>query len=84
MPPLKQCSLKFIHDILYERKKRLNQKDVPNRKIPNWPELGVKNCWNMITENCPEVLEYLPDPHGKNEVLPPREYFWQVVYALRP
>ena len=38
----------------------------------------------MIKEHCPEVLHYLPDPHGKNEILPEREFFWQVVYALKP
>ena len=69
---------------MHKRKKVLHQKNVPAKKIPGWPELGVKNCWGMIEQHCPEVLEYLPDPHGKNNILPEREFFWQVVYALRP
>jgi hypothetical protein len=53
MPSLKNCRLKHIQDILYQRKKVLLQKDVPAKKIPSWPELAVKNCYGMIKENCP-------------------------------
>ena len=53
MPSLKNCRLKHIQDILYQRKKVLLQKDVPAKKIPSWPELAVKNCYDMIKENCP-------------------------------
>ena len=53
MPSLKNCRLKHIQDILYQRKKVLLQKDVPAKKIPSWPELAVKNCYEMIKENCP-------------------------------
>ena len=53
MPSLKNCMLKHIQDILYSRKKVLQQKDVPAKKIPSLPELAVKNCYAMIIENCP-------------------------------
>ena len=36
----------------------------------------------MIIEGCPEVLKYLPDVTGKQQLLPERDYFWTVVYTL--
>ena len=84
MPSLKNCRLKHCQDIMYGKKKVLLQKDVPAKRIPGWPELSVKNCYGMITQNCPEALEYLPDPHGKEQKLPEREFFWQVMYSQFP
>ena len=84
MPSLKNCRLQHIQDILHKRKKVLLQKNVPAKKIPSWPELSVKNCYANVIESCPEALEYLPDPHGKEQKLPEREFFWQVVYSLFP
>jgi hypothetical protein len=84
MPSLKNCRLKHIQDILYKRKKVLLQKNVPAKKVPAWPELSVKQCYGIIAANCPEALDYLPDLHGKEQKLPEREFFWQVVYSLFP
>jgi len=30
------------------------------------------------------VKDYLPDPHGKEQKLPEREFFWQVMWTLIP
>ena len=30
------------------------------------------------------VLEYLPDPHGKEQKLPERDFFWTVMWTLIP
>ena len=65
LPSLKNCRLQHIHDILSKRKKVLELKDCSAKITPNWPELSVKNCYPTVVKNCPEVLEYLPDPHGK-------------------
>jgi len=35
-----------------------------------------------VIKNCPQVLEYLPDPHGKEQKLPEREFFWTVMWTL--
>ena len=64
LPPLTKCQRKFLNQIMYQRKKYLLQKDVPAFNIPRWPELYVQNCYKTVTEGCPEVLEYLPDPCG--------------------
>ena len=69
---------------MYGRKKVLLQKNVPAKKIPGWPELSVKNCYGLITQNCPEALDYLPTPSGKEQKLPEREFFWMIVYSLFP
>ena len=84
MPTLKNCRLSHIQDILYGKKKVLYQKDVPAKKIPGWPELSVKNCYSMIIENCKDALDYLPEPYGKEQRLPEREFFWMVIYSLYP
>lgn len=58
---------------------------MPAKKVPAWPELSVKQCYGIVTNNCPEALDYLPDPHGKeHEKLPERDFFWMVVYSLFP
>ena len=59
-------------------------KDVSAKKTPSWPELSVKNCYRTVTKNCPAVLDYLPDPHGKEQKLPEREMFWSVMHTLMP
>ena len=38
-------------------------KDVPAKKVPNWAELGVKNCYERALK-LPDVADYLPDPWG--------------------
>ena len=37
-----------------------------------------------MIKNCPQVLEYLPDPHGKEQKLPERDFFWTVMWTLIP
>ena len=54
------------------------------RPIPSWGELGVKNIYPIVIENVPEILQYLPDPHGKEQRLPERQFFYAVVATLYP
>lgn len=46
------------------------------------PELNVKVCYHKITTECPEVLQYLPDPYGKKLQLPDNEFFWKILYSI--
>lgn len=46
------------------------------------PELNVNKCYYTIIEQCPQVLDYLPDPFGKKQQLPDNEFFWKVLYSL--
>ena len=46
--------------------------------------MSVKNCYQQVVSNCPKVLEYLPDPHGKEQKLPERDFFWSVMWTLIP
>ena len=55
-----------------------------HKLVPKWPELSVKRCYQNVIECCPDVLRYLPDPHGMEQKLPEREFFWRVMYALYP
>ena len=56
---------------------------MPARKVPNWPELAVKNAYEHAVK-LPGVLEYLPEPQGTEENLrlPERDFFWKVLIAL--
>ena len=65
-------------------KKWLHRDDVSNKLVPTWPELSVKRCYQNVIECCPDVLRYLPDPHGHEQKLPEREFFWKVVQTLYP
>jgi hypothetical protein len=60
----------------------LLQKNVSAKKVPSWPELSVKNCYHNAVQGLPELLNYLPDPHGKEQRLPERDFFWSVMYTL--
>ena len=46
------------------------------------PELNVNKCYYTIIEQCPQVLDYLPDPFGKKQQLPDNEFFWKILYSL--
>ena len=84
MPSLKNCRLQHIQDILTKKKKVLKLEDCSARIVPSWSELSVKNCYPTVVKNRPEVLEYLPDPYGKEQRLPEREFFWTVMWTLLP
>ena len=59
-------------------------KDVPSRIVPHFPELALKECYPKAIDAFPDIKEYLPDPWGKDQRLPEREFFWRVMYALHP
>ena len=82
MPSKKKCTLRHIQDVLCKRKKVLLSSQCCHKKVPKWPELSVKECYDKITTGCPQVLEYLPTPTGKVPQLPEREFFWTVVYTV--
>ena len=82
MPNLKRCTLSHIQEILSKKKKVLLLKECCFKKVPSWPELSVKQCYDTVVRNCPDILLYLPTPTGKEVRLPEREFFWTVVYSL--
>ena len=82
MPTLKNCRLQHIQDVLSKKKKVLKVCETNPRQIPSWPELGVKHIYPIVVENVPEILDYLPDPHGKEQRLPERQFFYAVVATL--
>ena len=84
MPTLKNCRLQHIQDVLSKKKKVLKICETNPRPIPSWGELGVKNIYPIVIENVPEILQYLPDPHGKEQRLPERQFFYAVVATLYP
>ena len=58
---------------------------MPARKIPHWPQLAVKLIYPQVTKMVPDILDYLPDLHGKDEDrYPERDYFYRVLNALHP
>ena len=65
------------------QKKCLLQQDVPNRQVPQWPQLSVKVVYPKVLLQCPDVLEYLPDEEDNCHGLPPREFFFAVLSAIR-
>ena len=86
MPPLKATRLQHIQDILSGKKKALQQKDVPARHIPRWPELSVKIIYPQMIQTHPDLKNYLPEVQGSegNERLPDRDFFYKVLFALYP
>jgi hypothetical protein len=77
MPPLKSTRLQHYQAIFCGRKKALLQKDVPARHVPHWDELAVKIIHPQVLAQLPELVDYLPDPQGKNDKrLPDRDFFY--------
>ena len=52
--------------------------------MPHWPQLSVRECYPLAIKELPGLVDYLPDPWGKDNRLPEREFFWKVMYALYP
>ena len=52
--------------------------------MPHFPELAIKECYPNAIKNLPGLVNYLPDPWGKDKRLPEREFFWRVMYAVYP
>ena len=68
-----------------KRKKVLSTKNVPARKVPQWPQLAIKLIYPQIARMAPDVLEYMPDIEGKKEDrFPERDFFYRVLNALHP
>jgi hypothetical protein len=84
LPSLQATRTAFLDEILKGKKKVLKQKDVPARVVPQWNELSVKECYPKAVETLPGLIDYLPDPWGKDKRLPERDFFWKVMYALFP
>ena len=59
------------------------QRDAPqNHRIPNWPELSVRNVYPVATR-LPGVLERLPDEWTGN-LRTDKNFFWCTVRAQHP
>ena len=85
LPSLKATRLQHLQDIMCSKKKVLRQKDVPARKIPQWPQLAVKLIYTQVAKMVPDILDYLPDLQGKDEDrYPERDFFYRVLNALHP
>ena len=85
LPSLKATRLQHLQDIMCSKKKVLRQKDVPARKIPQWPQLAVKLIYPQVAKMVPDILDYLPDLQGKDEDrYPERDFFYRVLNALHP
>ncbi len=61
MESFKKVRLQHIQDVLTCRKKVINSKDVPARRVPHWPELALKNVYDTIVGMHPDMKDYLPD-----------------------
>ena len=59
----------------------ITNKDVVHFEIPKYPELAVKNVWQLIKTN--EVLfAYFPDL--KESQFPEKEYMYGVISTIKP
>ena len=74
----------FLEQILTGEKRVLLAKNVPSRVVPHFPELALKVCYPKAIEALPDLKHYLPDPYGKENRLPERDFFWKVMYSQYP
>jgi len=76
----RQMNMEFFQQILEGSKGHLFQKNVNERRVPNWPEVSVARAWAQL-ESDTRLMAYLPDKKG--DKMPPKRWFWGVVNTLR-
>ena len=74
----------FIFQVAIGTKKHLKQHQLCPKVVPGFKELGLKNCYDNIVGQIPEVLDYLPDfdPELKHLIYPEYNFFWTLLYSL--
>ena len=82
LPSYEQCHKLFLGQVIAGKKQVLLRKCVPRLYAPRWPELNMADIWSQLARDD-EVMSYFPSNFSIN-CLPPREYFWGVLQALRP
>ena len=81
VPPEKMLNRAFMKQLLVEKKKLLELRDVIQASVPRYDELSVKKFWPLMQPDA-AFMQYMPDPTQDGR-LPEREYFWNVLNTLR-
>ena len=82
LPSRKSCSLLFLQQIAEGTKKTIERSKVPSNSVPQWPELSVKLLSSLVMAD-PVLRDYFPDKFRSGK-LPERDFFWGVVFAIKP
>ena len=60
LPPKRQCSIKFLHEILTGKKKYFRNDEMPVVYVQRLEKLTIKNVLEKVYSN-EAVRQYLPD-----------------------
>ena len=82
LPSRKNCSLLFLQQMAEGTKKTIERSKVPSNSVPQWPELSVKLLSSLVMAD-PVLRDYFPDKFRSGK-LPERDFFWGVVFAIKP
>ena len=82
LPSRKNCSLLFLQQMAEGTKKTIDRSKVPSNSVPQWPELSVKLLSSLVMAD-PVLRDYFPDKFRSGK-LPERNFFWGVVFAIKP
>ena len=82
LPSRKNCSLLFLQQMAEGTKKTIERSKVPSNSVPQWPELSVKLLSSLVMAD-PVLKDYFPDKFRSGK-LPERDFFWGVVFAIKP
>jgi hypothetical protein len=82
LPSRKNCSLLFLQQMAEGSKKTIERSKVPSNSVPQWPELSVKLLSALVMAD-PVLKDYFPDKYRSGK-LPERDFFWGVVFAIKP
>lgn len=85
LPKKELTPMKFLKQIMANKKRVLLQKQYKGRDVPSYPELAIKKIYPLLTNEFPLLKTYLPDPEGKTDKrLPHRDFFFKVCQILHP
>ena len=82
LPAENRCSLKFMQQILSDRKGFILRQNVPTMFVPNWPECGIKAIWPQAIR-VEAFAKHMPDDWTATERTE-RRYFYGILTAIAP
>ena len=81
MPPLSDCSMPFLKDVMAGRKRLLSLSDVRTVAVPRFKEFSARNLLGPALQD-PELKPFLPDLNAHDPIN--KTWFFNVIETVKP
>ena len=79
---MKNCTLKFLQDILYGYKRHFKRTATKQLRIPMWNELSIDKMWELAVR-IRDFLNFMPEDWTTSRKVE-RTFFWIILVTLAP